>query len=139
MIEHAKYLKTHHTISFNVTVSIYNTLNLYRLLKFFDEEFPGILVHCQAAGSDNDILSAFRFPNNTLALNSLLPIRQLRCYQNDPLLQSFIDGLIAHYESNTAVDLDRLQEFFTFNDRLDESRSVKLVDYIPELENLRPQ
>jgi len=30
-----------------------------------------------------------------------------------------------------------LQEFFVFNNRLDQSRNVKLIDYIPELENLR--
>jgi hypothetical protein len=137
VIEHAHYLQERHTISFNVTVSIYNILNLYQLLKFFDQEFSGTLVHCQPAESLNDILSPFRFPNNKLAGSSLLPIRKLKCYQNNWLLQSFIDELISHYELDPIIDTNKLQEFFAFNDRLDQSRSVKLIDYIPELENLR--
>lgn len=138
VIENAKYLQKHHAIVFNVTVSIYNILGLGQLLKFFDQEFPGVLVHCQATISTDDLLSAFRFPDSKLTLDRLLPIKQLKCYQNDPLLQSFIDGLIAHYESNPVVDMSKLNKFFIFNDRLDQSRSVKLVNYIPELENVRP-
>jgi hypothetical protein len=138
LIDNARYLQEYHTIFFNVTISIYNVTGLFALLEFFDHKFPGVLVHCQFASSNNDILSAFEFPNSILAMDSLLPIRQLRCYQNDPLLQSVIDGLITHYKYKSATDSDKLNDFFTFNDKLDRSRSVKLVDYIPELEISRP-
>jgi hypothetical protein len=136
IIQNVHYLEQQHKITFNTTVSIYNVYTLYHLLSFFDSEFSGIPVHCQLAGSDNDMLSAFNFPNRELCLNNLIPIRQLRCYKNDPLLQSFIEGLITHYQTPT-VDLAKLKLFFEFNDLLDQSRNVKLVDYIPELEKGR--
>lgn len=138
IIENSKYLKDHrHTISFNTTVSIYNVADLYNLLKFFDHVFPSTLVHCQLAESENDILSALNFPYADLVLSRLLAIQDLQCYQNDSLLASFIDGLIEHYKQNKSCDLDKLKAFFEFNDRLDQSRSVKLYNYIPELESAR--
>ena len=138
IIENIHYLrKNNHVVSFNTTVSIYNILNLYELLEFFDNEFPGILVHAQLAVSDEDILSGLRFPNAELAYFKLLPIQQLNCYKNDPLLKSFIDAIITHYQSSPKPDLIKLAEFFKFNDALDKSRSVLLNDYIPELEMAR--
>ena len=138
IIENVKYLKERgYKIMFNTTVSIYNVSRLFDLLKFFDQEFPKVLVHCQLADSDNDMLSALNFPDLNLALSNLLPIQNLRCYRNDPLLASFVDGLIAHYKQQLSCDLDKLRLFFEFNDRLDQSRSVKLYDYLPELEQAR--
>ena len=124
-------------VSFNTTVSIYNILNLYDLLEFFDNEFPGGLVHAQLAGSDEDILSGLGFPDAELAYSKLLPIQQLNCYKNDPLLKSFIDAIITHYQSSPKPDLIKLAKFFKFNDALDKSRSVLLNNYIPELETTR--
>lgn len=135
IVDNVKYLSNQHVISFNVTISIYNITNLYELLKFFDTEFPGKLVHCQLATSDNDMLSALNFPG--LTVDRLTPIRNLRCYKNDPLLASVIEGIILNYEQIANIDLAKLRAFFEFNDRLDRSRSVQLIDYIPELEQAR--
>lgn len=138
IVENMHYLKSQgHSISTNTTVSVYNVLNLYTLLKFFDDKFPGMLVHCGNCESRNDILSGFRFPYPELALERLLPIQQLKCYKNDALLKSFVDGLINHYRSTPEIDLTRLKMFFEFNDKLDQSRNVKLADYVPELEQAR--
>ena len=137
VIDNIGYLHKHHIVSFNTTVSIYNVTGLFTLLEFFDCNFPGILVHCQYARSTNDILSPMKFPNAKLALESLLPIRDLRCYHNDPLLASSIEGLISNYEKNLPPDIDLLKEFFEFNDKLDKSRDIKLIDYIPTLEEYR--
>jgi len=138
IVENMNYLrKNRHFITTNTTVSIYNVLGLYDLLKFFDDNFPGMLVHCSSCVSQNDILSGFEFPYPELALRKLLPIQQLRCYKNDRLLKSFIDGIITHYQSTPEIDLRRLKLFFEFNDKLDRSRDIKLVDYIPELEQAR--
>jgi hypothetical protein len=137
VIDNIEYLHEHHIISFNTTVSIYNVTGLFALLEFFDCNFPGILVHCQYARSTNDILSPMKFPNAGLALESLLPIRNLRCYHNDPLLASSVEGLISNYEKNLPPDIDLLKEFFEFNDKLDKSRNIKLIDYIPTLEEYR--
>ena len=77
------------------------------------------------------------FPDRNLILESLVRIRQLKCYRNDLLLQSFIDGIIMHYDKNFKLDLEKLDAFFEFNDKLDQSRNIKLADYIPELEAAR--
>jgi hypothetical protein len=53
------------------------------------------------------------------------------------LLKSLVDGLISHYRSDTGVDQEKLKLFFEFNDKLDNSRNIKLADYIPELEQFR--
>jgi hypothetical protein len=126
--------KQGHTVSFNTTVSIYNITNLYLLLKFFDTEFPRSLVHCSFAESIDDILSPFLFWGSIDTLNN---ITNLNCYKNDPMLKSFIDGLIVHFNNINSIDVVRLTKFFEFNDKLDSSRNVKLIDYIPELDNCR--
>jgi histidinol phosphatase-like PHP family hydrolase len=138
IVENMKYLASNnHTISINTTVSIYNVTRLYELFKYFDDEFPGKLVHAQLAMSKNDMLSALRFPDSNLALAKLLPIQHLRCYNNDLLLMSFVDGLISHYRDNPVIDQEKLKLFFEFNDKLDKARNIKLIDYIPELEHFR--
>jgi hypothetical protein len=96
-----------------------------------------MLIHTQFAKSENDILSALRFPNARLAKDRLLPINQLNCYKNDTMLKSFIDGLVNHYDSNPVIDQIKLQQFFDFNDKLDQSRNTLLSAYIPELEQSR--
>ncbi len=138
IVENMKYLvDNYHKITTNVTVSIYNVTRLYELLKWFDDEFPGMLVHAQLANSTNGMLSALSFPDSNLALNNLLPIQQLKCYNNDRLLKSFIDGVIYHYQQNLEIDQEKLKLFFEFNDKLDKSRNIQLRDYIPELEQFR--
>ena len=84
-------------------------------------------MHCQFAGSDNDMLTALNFPNRELILEKLVCIKELNCYKNDPLLQSFIDGVIMHYENNFQLDLEKLKLFYEFNDKLDQSRNIKLI------------
>ena len=138
IVKNMKYLvDNNHKITINTTVSIYNITRLYELFKWLDDEFLGMLVHALPVSSKDDMLSAFIFPNAKLALSRLLPIQQLKCYNNDKLLKSFIDELITHYRSNPSADLEKLKLFFEFNDKLDLSRNVKLVDYIPELEQVR--
>jgi len=138
IIKNMHYLKDHgHALTVNVTVSMYNIMGLYRLLKFFDDEFPGMLVHAQLCSSVGDRLSAFNFPDRAAALANLEPIQHLNCYNNDSLLKSLIDSLIHHYRITRGPDLKKLRDFFEFNDLLDHSRSIKLCDYIPELEQFR--
>jgi len=138
IVENMKYLvANNHTVSINTTVSIYNVTRLYELFKWLDDEFSGTLVHAQLVVSKNDMLSALQFPDHKLALSRLLPIQQLKCYNNDALLKSFVDGLISHYQSNPVVDQEKLKLFFEFNDKLDKSRNIKLIDYVPELEHAR--
>jgi glutamate-1-semialdehyde 2,1-aminomutase len=138
IINNMRYIKkNNHIISTNTTVSIYNVIGLYTLLEFFDKEFPGMLVHVQSCISKNDLLSPFDFPDTQMALEKLLPIQNLNCYKNDRLLKSYIDGIIAHYQTRQSTDLNKLKLFFEFNDKLDGSRDIRLANYIPELEKAR--
>ena len=138
IIENMHYLRNNgHVIATNTTISIYNVCQLYTLLKFFDDEFPNMLVHGSLCVSDQDLLSAFNFPDAKQALRSLEPITQLRCYKNDDLLKSLIDALILHYQTKPGPDLVKLKLFFDFNDVLDQSRNIFLKDYIPELDQTR--
>ena len=138
IIKNMHYLiENKHIVSINCVVSIYNVLGLYDLLSFFDNEFPGVLVHLSYCESDDDILTPFNFPDSKLIYQKFLLIQQLNCYKNDRLLKSFVDGIIAHYQTIPNVDLAKLKLFFEFNDKLDRSRNIKLSDYMPELEQAR--
>jgi hypothetical protein len=134
IIENSKRLSINHKISFNITVSLYTISRLNQLLEFIDVNFPKMIVHCTIAESQNDILSPYNYPNwEEIAIN-LSGIKHLNCYKNDRLLQSFIDGMI---DANPKKDSNKLKQFFEFNDMLDRSRNVKLVDYISELDKFR--
>jgi len=125
-----------HVLSFNVTVSIYNILGLYDILKFLENQCPLATIHCQLAEYKDDMLSPFNFNNSDMVVEKLKKIQNLHCYKNTKLLETFVDGLIQKFKNNQ-INTDILEKFFKFNDVLDASRSVKLVDYIPELEALR--
>ena len=134
IVNNVQYLKQHnHVVSFNITVSIYNIATLAQLLSFFDTEFPKMLVHCQLVESADNILSALNYPYRDQVLDNLAQVQQLNCYKDDPLLSSFVDGIISYYQNRTSIDLDKLKKFFKFNELLDQSRNVQLKDYLPEL------
>ena len=137
IVDNVTYLKAAHRVTFNTTVSIYNITNLYQLFQFFDQQFPGSLVHAQLAETQDDLLSALMFPYPKVVLSNLCQIRNLNCYKNDRLFASFIDGLIDHYENHHQVNIDKIIKFFQFNDLLDQSRNISLSKYIPVLENTR--
>lgn len=131
MLEHGHY------VSFNTTVSMYNVTQLSQLLAFFDSEFPGVLVHLQPAYSKEGILDPLNNPCRDQVIKEFQTIANLRCYQNDQQLRSYVDSVLKHYQNNTAVDLLTLDQFFEFNDQLDQSRNIKLKDYLPELDSMR--
>ena len=125
VINNVQYLcENKHVVNFNVTVSIYNVAELYPLLSFFDQQFPGRLVHAQLASG---ITSPLNFPAPDLALSNLKQIRELKCYQNDRLLSSLIESLIQHFEqSKSPADLT---SFLEFNQKLDTNRNISLQQY----------
>ncbi len=129
IIDNVKYLcANHHTVSFNVTVSLYNVAELHDLLSFFDREFPGVLVHAQMASG---ITSPLNFPAPNMALQDLKLVQTLNCYQNDWLLKSFIDSLVNHFET-TAIT-PNLREFLDFNQKLDSNRNIDITHYAKKL------
>jgi hypothetical protein len=137
IISNWHYLRTNkHKIVVNTTVSIYNITSLDKLFAFIDQEFPGTLIHCNLL-TNPKLLSPYLYPNQELALQSLYRIRLFDCYKNDSLFASSIDGYIRHFENNHTVNHSLLSEFFKFNDKLDQSRDIKLKDYLPELDKYR--
>jgi sulfatase maturation enzyme AslB (radical SAM superfamily) len=122
-----------HSLSFNITVSIYNISSLYKILSFLEHNYPSGLIHCQLAESSDDIFSPFNFPDSELILGELIKIQDLKCYKNTKLLETFVDGLIKTFNTNQ-INANTLKKFFEFNDLLDNSRGLRLMDYIPDLD-----
>ena len=124
-------------ISFNVTVSIWNISQLSTLIDFFDSTFerPLILLNQVVYPPEQKFET---FPNKALALADLERVKLSRSYKTDQFagLRSKVDYFINVLEKST-VNLDDLKKFFKYNDALDQSRGVKLADYIPELEQAR--
>jgi MoaA/NifB/PqqE/SkfB family radical SAM enzyme len=133
IIENWHYLKKQgHKVTVNTTVSIYNILALDQLFDFIDQEFPGTLIHCQLAETNYE-MSPFLHPNKESALTSLRKIKKMSCYHNDTLFASSIDGYIKQFEEHHYIDYEKLKKFFDFNQKLDQSRQINLLDYVPEL------
>jgi len=140
IIEDANYLnKQNVKLTFNITISIYTISTLDKLLTFLDQNFSQNPIHLQfadsIAGSKNNKFSAFNYPKSKSVLTCLNNIKKLDCYNNNQETKSIIDDLDNYYSTNK--DKQNLEEFFRFNDLLDESRNIKLKDYIPELEEYR--
>ena len=57
----------------------------------------------------------------------------MSCYHNDILFASSIDGYIKHFEEHHYIDYEKLKKFFDFNQKLDQSRQINLIDYLPGL------
>ena len=125
-----------HNISINTVPGIYNVTNLHLLYEFLDREFPKTSIYLQLNYLPNQ--SAFNHPNHELVLASLERCKNTNVYFSDGKSnRTGIDSLYNHYSNNPICDFKLLKEFFDFNDKLDQSRNVKLADYIPELELCR--
>jgi MoaA/NifB/PqqE/SkfB family radical SAM enzyme len=126
---------TNGKITFNTVVSIYNVGQLYSIFEFLENTYP-------ASRYDISFLidpisqRPWNFPNKKLAVTNLTKIKELQTYQKDEVFKSQIDSAIKQME-NSDTNILQLTQFFEFNDRLDASRDVILVDYIPELEQCR--
>lgn len=125
-----------HKVTVNTTVSIYNISNLHLLYEFIDRRFPKTLVHCQIV-QEPAYLSPWLFPDRDLARHSLARVLRTRCCQNDLLFRDSILGYITVLENLGPPDPSQLGEFFQFNDLLDSSRQIRLIDYVPALESNR--
>ena len=133
-----KLINRGHQVSFISVVSIYNITSLYKLLEFQDSEFPDSPVMLQFDSFRDDIQSPYNHPNIQLALASLEKCKKTNAYLNYSRgTKSIIDTLYKHYANDPTCDIEKLGKFFEFNDKLDQSRNSKLIDYIPELEEAR--
>jgi len=136
LIENVKELHTiTQRISFNVTVSIWNIARLSELIKFFEATFdrPTILLNKVMFPPEQRLET---FPFKAVAIADLERIKQSKSYRINRSFRSKVDYLINEVQQSL-VDLPALKKFFEYNDALDQSRGVRLADYIPELEHAR--
>jgi sulfatase maturation enzyme AslB (radical SAM superfamily) len=125
-----------HNISINCVPGIYNVTNLHLLLEFLDQELPMTTIYMQL--NYVDFQSAYNHPIPELVLKSMERCKNTSVYYADGKSnKTTIDSLYDYYSSNPTCDLALLKEFFDYNDKLDQARNVRLVDYIPELEACR--
>ena len=124
-----------HNYYFKSVVSIYNIARLYPLFKFLDENYSTSAFGINLLETP-DHQAAWNFPNKQLALDDLNKIKTLKKYRTDEVFNSNINSIIQRIET-CKVNYDMLINFFKFNDLLDQSRGVKLADYIPELDHCR--
>jgi len=138
LIDNIDYLyENNHRISFNTVVSIYTITSLYDLINFLSLRYKDLPHHLTQAGFKDDILSSYNCPTIDTVVSMLLKIKQLDTYKNNVTINSQIDSYYTHYTSSPEINLEKLKKFFEYSDKLDQSRNVKLKDYIPELEACR--
>jgi sulfatase maturation enzyme AslB (radical SAM superfamily) len=137
LVENIKELcKITPKVSFNVTVSIWNISSLSQLIEFFEQNHPGSHVLLNQVMYPIPQLPT-TFPYKEIALADLTKLTNSVFYKDDCSgFRSKVDYYITAMQS-TNIDLDALKSFFEYNDALDRARGIKLIDYIPELEQAR--
>lgn len=128
-----KLINNGHHITFNVTVSLYTVFSFVKLVSFLQETFPTAMIHPQYEGGK---FAPFIIEYSNEFINEIKTLKLSPLHMGDNIYRSFVESLIDN-ASKSVLNKDKLQEFFKFNDLLDQSRSVKLADYIPELEAYR--
>jgi molybdenum cofactor biosynthesis enzyme MoaA len=125
-------------VSFNVTVSMWNISNLSKLIFFLESTYPPppTIFLNEAMAIPYGDATPFNYPDKEDALADLIKMKDSVSYQQEEFFKNKLDYFISKLDS-AIVDIDKLEKFFNYNDRLDESRHVKLNDYIPELEQCR--
>ena len=119
-------------------ISIYNVHEIGDIMKFFDSEFPYASIQLNHAGYKKDLLSAWNHPNHDLVIKSLEEAKQTKCYfHQERGCTAIVNGLYDYYTKKPICDLEKLSNFFYYNDILDKTRGSRLSDYIPELEKCR--
>ena len=129
-----------HKISFNSVVSIYNIASLYSTVEFLSNRYKKIPIHLSPVMFTylkKDILSPYIFPDAKLIIDNLDKIKKLEVYHNDIELKSKIDEYQDYFKNKHVISLPTLTSFFEYNNKLDNSRNIRLIDYIPELEQYR--
>ena len=125
-----------HQFTWNHVPTIWGIHRTHELFEFASESFPHEALYLQY--NRVDLHSAFRSPLVEQILDSLKRCMKTKLYWSDGKdCRSGIDSLHKHYESYKP-EPEHLEKFFAWNDLMDSSRNIKLVDYIPELAACNP-
>lgn len=124
-------------LCFNHAVSIYNVGRMYDLFAFFNTEYPtksSLICYVDAPS----YLWFGNHPNKRQVIQEIQRCKTLQSYKTNINFHDDIDH-IEHTIRTHALDFELLNKFYTFNNLLDQSRNLKLAEYMPELveENTR--
>jgi hypothetical protein len=109
---------------------------MHYLFEFLDQEFPMTSIYMQI--NNLPWQSAYNHPLADLVVDSMEKCQRTSVYHsNGKSCKTSIDSILHHYSNDPVCDLQRLRDFFEFNDQLDRVRGTRLGDYIPELEMAR--
>jgi hypothetical protein len=109
---------------------------MHLLFEFLDREFPMTAVYMQV--NYLPWQSAYNHPQADLVIDSMKKCQQTSVYHsNGKSCKTSIDSILHHYSNNPVCDINQLRQFFDYNDQLDQARSTRLADFIPELEATR--
>lgn len=138
IVDNMRYLQSQGLLfSTHTTISIYNVSTLHEIFEFMDREFPGVIADWDFV-ENPDHMSPFVFPDSAAAIESLQRVIKTRCYQNAGVIfQDRIDTLLDWFNHNDCLQTTKLWEFFQINDKLDQSRNLRLVDYVLVLDKYR--
>lgn len=137
IIKNAHLIKSMgHYLSINTVPGIYNVTNLHQLFEFLDHEFPTTSVYLQI--NYVGVQSAYNHPRPDLVVDSMEKCKNTSMYfSNAKSCKTCVDSLYDYYSGSPQCNIQDLQQFFEFNDRLDQVRGSRLGNYIPELEDCR--
>jgi MoaA/NifB/PqqE/SkfB family radical SAM enzyme len=123
-----------HKVGLQTVFSIYNATNMHEIFEFYDDKFPECSSLVQYGGFKDDIMDPYNHPNPELVIKSMERCTKTKVYYaNGRSCKSMIDSMLLQYSKNYHCDIDKLRQFYEFNDKLDQSRGSRLIDYIPEL------
>ena len=122
-------------ISFNSVISIYNGGMLFPLFEFLQKNYGHAMTHISIL-SNPLIQQIQNFPDKKAAILDLEKVKTLPHYKKHTVFRESINSLISIIEKSS-IDAELLSKFFTFNDKLDESRNMSLHDYNPILYKAR--
>jgi sulfatase maturation enzyme AslB (radical SAM superfamily) len=126
-------------VALQTVFSTFSISRMHEVFQFYDQEYPdsGLLV--QVGLGQNDIFMPFNHPCPDLVIDSMRRCQETNMYyQNGRSIKSMVDLILAHYLTPSYnCNNDKLQEFYQFNDKLDQARNSNLADYIPELAEAR--
>lgn len=127
-----------HKVGLQTVFSMYNLTRIHEIFEFYDREFPNSSLLVQNAGFADDIMTPYNHPCREMVIDSMQRCTQTQIYySNGRSCKTQVDATMNWYTNEYHLDVDKLKKFYEFNDKLDQSRGSRLVDYIPELAQAR--
>jgi hypothetical protein len=134
-----RILEQGHNLGLQTVPSMWNATRLHEVYEFYDRDFPGCVSLVQPAGAVDSFMGPWHNPLREQVLESMYRCRETRVYYNGGRnTNDLVEEIISRFENHPS-NPELVSQFFAYNDRLDQARGSRLIDYIPELEKARPR